>query len=48
MDLKYPEELHDAHNDYPLVPEKKAIKLDQLLEYQQQPLEDLDLTMPNT
>ena len=27
MDLEYLEELHDAHNSYPLAPEKKVIKI---------------------
>ena len=48
VELEYPEELHDAHNDYPLVPEKKAIKPEQMSEYQQRLMADLDLTMPNT
>ena len=48
MDLEYPEDLHDVHNDYPLAPEKKAIKLNQMSEYQQRLMEDLDSTMPNT
>ena len=25
-DLKYPNELHDEHNNYPLAPERKSIK----------------------
>ena len=33
VDLKYPEELHEAHNDYPLAPEKKVIRNDQMSEY---------------
>ena len=24
VDLEYPEELHDAHNGYPLAPEKRV------------------------
>ena len=48
IDLEYPEELHAAHNDYPLASEKKVIKLDQMSEYQRQLMADLDLTMPNT
>ena len=30
VDLEYPAQLHDAHNDYPLAPEKKVIKPEQI------------------
>ena len=33
VDLEYPEELHDVHNDYLLAPEKKAINPEQMSEY---------------
>ena len=36
VDLEYPRELHDAHNDYPLAPERMSIKQDQLSNYQKQ------------
>ena len=32
-DLKYPSELHDSHNDYPLAPEKLEISSDMLSKY---------------
>ena len=48
VDLEYPEELHDWHNNYPLAPEKKAIIPDKMSEYQQRLMADLDLTMLNT
>ena len=48
VDLEYPAHLHDAHNDYPLAPEKKAIKPEQMSEYQRWLMTDLHLTMPNT
>ena len=32
-DLKYPNELHKLHNDYPLTPEKLAISYDMLSDY---------------
>ena len=30
IDLEYPDELHELHNDYPLAPEKLAISYDTL------------------
>ena len=48
MELEYPEELHDAHNYYLLVPEKKEVNSEQISEYQQRLIVDLDLAMPNT
>ena len=36
VDLDYPSYLHDAHNDYPLAPERMTITRDQLSPFQQQ------------
>ena len=33
VDLKYPDELHKLHNDYPLSPEKRAVSSDMLSKY---------------
>ena len=33
VDLEYPKELHDIHNDYPLGPEKVKVKKDMLSDY---------------
>ena len=33
VDLEYPDELHELHNDYPLAPEKLAIPSDMLSKY---------------
>ena len=30
VELKYPNELHELHNDYPLAPEKLAVSSDLL------------------
>ena len=48
MDLEYPAHLHDVHNDYPLAPEKKSIKPQQMSEYQRRLMNDLNLAMPDT
>ena len=34
VDLEYPIELHELHNDYPLAPHKIEIKREMLSEYQ--------------
>ena len=33
VDLEYPEELHDMHNDYPLAAEKMTVTKDMLSPY---------------
>ena len=33
VDLEYPDELHDLHNDYPFAPEKIEINYDMLSDY---------------
>ena len=33
VDLDYPEELHELHNDFPLAPEKTAVSSDALSKY---------------
>ena len=33
VDLKYPDELHESHNDYPLAPEKLTVLSDLLSKY---------------
>ena len=42
-DLEYPDYLHDAHNSFPLGPEKAKIRKDMLSEYQQDLAEKLGL-----
>ena len=34
VDLEYPKELHQLHNDYPLAPDKLEIKEEMLSNYQ--------------
>ena len=33
VDLEYPDELHELHNDYPLAPEKLAVSSNMLSKY---------------
>ena len=33
VDLKYPDKLHELHNDYPLAPEKLAVSSDMLSKF---------------
>jgi len=48
VDLEYPEEQHDAHNGYPLAPEKKATDLQKMSEYQLRLMAELGIEPPNT
>ena len=43
MDLKYPKELHDPHDQYPLAPEHVEIKREMLSNDQKKLAEDLDI-----
>lgn len=47
VDLEYPKELHDAHNDYPLAPEQKTIDNDMLSEYAFNLKESLNMNNAN-
>ena len=40
VDVGYPDELHDLHNDYPLVGKKAKVKEEMLSEYQLQIIEN--------
>ena len=42
-DLEYPAEIHDAHNEYPLAPEKIKIPVQQLGSYQKNLINSLNL-----
>ena len=33
VEIKYPDELHELHNDYPLAPEEIAVSSDMLSNY---------------
>jgi len=48
VDLEYPEELHESHNSYPLAPEKKAVGVEKMSEYQKRMMDDLGLDFPKS
>ena len=48
VDLEYPQELHEAHNSYPLAPEKKIVKKEWLSPYQKRMIDDLYLNPPDS
>ena len=48
VDLEYPEELHDAHNGYPLAPGKRTMESWKMSEYQHRLMADLGLEPLNT
>ena len=43
VDLEYPDELHELHNDYPLTPEKLAVTNDMLSEYCKKIADEYDI-----
>ena len=43
VNLEYLPELHEEHNSYPLVPEKKIVKKEWMSDYQKRLMEDLEL-----
>ena len=43
VDLKYPDELHELHNDYPLAPEKVAVTNDMLSKYCKEIADEYDI-----
>ena len=43
VDLEYPEELHDTHDQYPLAPEHVEIKESMLSDYQKKLAKDLNM-----
>lgn len=48
VDLQYPKTLHDEHNDYPLAPERKLVKNEELSQYQQELQQKLNLSADST
>ena len=45
VDLEYPPELHDLHNDYPLAPEKMVVQKEMLSDYSREILEREGMTI---
>ena len=47
VDLEYPNELHELHNDYPLAPEKLAVSNDMLWTYCKNIADKYDIKVGN-
>ena len=47
VDIEYPEELHDSHNDYPLAPEKMMVKNKFLSDYSKKIKNKFNITSGN-
>ena len=47
VDLEYPDELHELHNDYPLAPEKLAVTNDMLSKYCKEIADKYDIKVGN-
>ena len=47
FDLKYPDELHKLHNDYPLAPEKLAVFSDMLSNYYKKITDKYEMKVDN-
>ena len=47
VDLEYPNELHELHNDYPLAPEKLAVSNDMLSTYCKNIADEYDIKVGN-
>ena len=43
VDLEYPVELHESHNDYPLAPERQTVEQEMLSPYCKQLMDDLQM-----
>ena len=43
VDLEYPAEIHDQHNDYPMAPEKRTVQFNDLSAYSQKLRKELGL-----
>src|SRR5699024_1649970 len=48
VDLEYPTELHDLHNDYPLAPEKMVVQYDDLSQYTKNLMKDHKVPVDKT
>ena len=43
VDLEYPNELHELHNDYPIAPEKLVVTNDMLSKYRKEIADECDI-----
>jgi hypothetical protein len=45
VDIEYPKELHELHNTYPLAPERKTVKENELSQFSKDLLTELDMNL---